>query len=174
MVPRAQAPRFRGRKDYPTQNVLAACDFDMKFTYVLAGWEGTTSDSRILKDALTREDPLRIHEGKFYIGDAEYMLKRGLLTPYRGVKYHLKEYSARGPQNYRELFNLRHSSLRNLIERTFRVLKKRFPIISSGTEAHYSVDIMTDIILACCILHNFLMEVDVDEQLIAEVDRELQ
>lgn len=62
-VPREEAPRFRGRKDYPTQNILAACNFDMKFTYVLAGWEGTASDSRILKDALTREDRLNIPEG---------------------------------------------------------------------------------------------------------------
>jgi len=35
----------------------------MKFTYVLAGWEGTTSDSRILKDALVRDDSLIILEG---------------------------------------------------------------------------------------------------------------
>jgi len=35
----------------------------MKFTYVLAGWEGTSSDSRILKDALVRDDPLVIPEG---------------------------------------------------------------------------------------------------------------
>ncbi|XP_068504463.1 uncharacterized protein [Phaseolus vulgaris] len=51
-VARADAPRFRGRIDWPTQNIFAAYDFDMKFTYVLAGWEGTASDSRILKDAL--------------------------------------------------------------------------------------------------------------------------
>ena len=31
------APRYRGRKGYPTQNVLAACSFDLKFTYVLPG-----------------------------------------------------------------------------------------------------------------------------------------
>lgn len=37
----------------------------MKFTYVLASWEGTASDSRILKDALTREEPLRILEGEY-------------------------------------------------------------------------------------------------------------
>jgi len=43
---------------------LAACNFDMKFTYVLTGWEGTTYDSRILKDALSREDSLRIPEGQ--------------------------------------------------------------------------------------------------------------
>lgn len=114
-----------------------------------------------------------IHVGKYYIGDAGFMLKQGLLTPYRGVRYHLKEYSNRGPQNARELFNLRHSSLRNVIERSFGVLKKRFPIIASGTEPFYSFDIMIDIILACCILHNFLMGADVDESLIAEVDREL-
>ncbi|KAK2445398.1 hypothetical protein QL285_016335 [Trifolium repens] len=171
--PRAEAPRFRGRKEHPTQNILAACNFDMKFTYVLAGWEGTASDSRILKDALTKQDPLIIPEGKFYLGDAGFMLKRGLLTPYRGVCYHLKEYSSRGPQNARELFNLRHSSLRNVIERTFGVLKKRFPIIASGTEPHYSFEVMIDIVLACCIIHNFLMGVDIDEDLIAEVDREL-
>jgi len=58
-VPRADVPCFHGRKDY----VFAACDFNMKFTYVLVGWEGTTSDSRILKDAFVREDPLVIPEG---------------------------------------------------------------------------------------------------------------
>ena len=66
-VPRVDAPRFRGRKDWPTQNVFAACDFDMKFTYVLAGWEGTISDSRILKDAFVREDPLVIPEGQLSV-----------------------------------------------------------------------------------------------------------
>lgn len=29
--------RYRGWKDFPTQNVLAACTFDQKFTYILAG-----------------------------------------------------------------------------------------------------------------------------------------
>ena len=39
----------------------------MKFTYVLAGWEGTTSDLRILKDALIREDLLVIPEGELEV-----------------------------------------------------------------------------------------------------------
>ena len=58
------APRYRGRKGYRTQNVLAACSFDLKFTYVLSSWEGTTSDSRIIKSALTRNDNLKISQGK--------------------------------------------------------------------------------------------------------------
>ena len=64
-VSREDAPRYRGRKGYPTFNVLAACSFDLKFTYVLPGWEGTASDSRIIKNALTREDKLIIPNGKF-------------------------------------------------------------------------------------------------------------
>jgi len=53
------------------------------------------------------------------------------------------------------------------------VLKKHFPIIASGTEQHYDVDTMTKIVLACCILHNFLRVVDNDESLLEEVDNEL-
>ena len=63
--------------------------------------------------------------------------------------------------------------MRNAIERALGVLKKRFRIIASGTEPHYLVDTQYDIILACCILHNYLMGVDPDERLIAKVNREL-
>ena len=66
------------------------------------------------------------------------MLRSGLIAPYRGVRYHLKEYSAHGQENAEELFNHRHSFLRNVIERTFGVLKKRFPIISGMTEPFFS------------------------------------
>ena len=59
------APRYWGRNGYTTQNVLAACSFDLKLTYVLPGWEGTASDSRIIKSALTRNDYLKIPQGKF-------------------------------------------------------------------------------------------------------------
>ena len=29
---------YFGKKGYPTQNVIAACDFDMLFTFVLPRW----------------------------------------------------------------------------------------------------------------------------------------
>ncbi|XP_035834022.1 uncharacterized protein LOC118482593 [Helianthus annuus] len=41
------------------------------------------------------------------------------MAPYRGVRYHLKEYSTRPTLNAKELFNLRHASLHNAIERAF-------------------------------------------------------
>ena len=53
MPPEIQG-RFCDRKDGTTQNVLAAISFDLKFTYVLAGWEGSANDSRVLNDAFAR------------------------------------------------------------------------------------------------------------------------
>ena len=63
--------------------------------------------------------------------------------------------------------------MRTAIERAFGVLKKRFPITASTTEPNYCVDTQNKIILACCILHNYLMGVDPNESLIAEVDEEV-
>ena len=55
---------FRGRKSFTTQNVMAAVDFDFRFTYVLAGWEGTAHDTTVLADAIERANGLRVSEGK--------------------------------------------------------------------------------------------------------------
>ncbi|GJV58862.1 ribonuclease H-like domain-containing protein [Tanacetum coccineum] len=73
------------------------------------------------KDALTRDDKLLIPDGKYYLVDGGLPHRITLIAPYRGVRYHLKEYSSRAPQNPQELFNLWHSSLRNSIERAFDV-----------------------------------------------------
>ena len=43
--------------------MLAAITFDLKFCYVLAGWEGSAHDSRVLDDALHRSRGLKIPEG---------------------------------------------------------------------------------------------------------------
>jgi hypothetical protein len=55
--------KFQGRKEETTQNVLAAITFDLKFIYVLAGWEGSVHDSRVLGDVLSRPNGLKIPEG---------------------------------------------------------------------------------------------------------------
>ena len=47
-----QVPYRSGRNNEISQNVLAACSFDMCFTYIWAGWEGTAHDNRILWEAI--------------------------------------------------------------------------------------------------------------------------
>ena len=42
---------------------MAAVDFDLKFTYVLVGWEWSTHDALILADAIERDDGFTVPEG---------------------------------------------------------------------------------------------------------------
>ncbi|XP_040962065.1 uncharacterized protein [Gossypium hirsutum] len=157
-VPLSMQGIFRSRKGGTTQNVLAAITFDLKFSYVLAGWEGSAHDSRILSDALSRPGGLRIPEGKYYLADAGYGIRNRCITLYRGVRYYLKEFGAEGSENAKELFNLRHSSLRITVERVFGILKKQFRVLDA--EPFWNFQTQVDIVLACCIIHNHIMGVD--------------
>ena len=42
---------------------MLTINFDLKFVYVLASWEGNAHDSRVLDDALSRPSGLKIPEG---------------------------------------------------------------------------------------------------------------
>jgi len=58
---------FRGRKKDPTHNVMVVVDFDLKFTYVFAGWEGSAHDALILSDAIERQDGFTMPQGNLHI-----------------------------------------------------------------------------------------------------------
>ncbi|XP_012701008.1 uncharacterized protein LOC101770211 [Setaria italica] len=142
-VPLKMQAAFRGRKHTITQNVSAAVDFDFMFTYKLAGWEGSAHDALILSNALERADGLTAPQGKFYLVDARYAAKPGFLPPFRGIRYHLREFGSNSPQNQRELFNLRHYSLRVTVERTFGALKNKFRILDNKHFHPYKIQDMT-------------------------------
>jgi hypothetical protein len=135
-VPLEDQSSFRNRKGFLSQNILAVVNFDMTIQYVLTGWEGSAHDGKVLLHALDTD--FVIPNNRFYLGDAGYALTSYCLTPYRGVRYHLKEWrnSNEGPSNKEELFNLRHSSLRNVVERTFGVVKKRFGLLCTMNDHH--------------------------------------
>ncbi|XP_052110288.1 protein ALP1-like [Arachis duranensis] len=83
----ADKPRYQNRKGDITTNVLGVVAPDMQFIYVLAGWEGSAADSRVLQDALFRNE-FSVFQGHYYLRDAGYMNCEGFLAPYRGQKYH--------------------------------------------------------------------------------------
>ncbi|KAL0301999.1 UNVERIFIED_CONTAM: hypothetical protein Sradi_6476700 [Sesamum radiatum] len=106
LVPRVDQHRYRSRKGRLAQNVLAICDFDMNFTYVYAGWEGSAADARVLDNAVS-QDPnfpfprlgkilagLRMtmpcdNAGKYYLVDAGFANYNvsWLLTEEQGITY---------------------------------------------------------------------------------------
>ncbi|XP_025616704.2 protein ANTAGONIST OF LIKE HETEROCHROMATIN PROTEIN 1 [Arachis hypogaea] len=164
-VPKSDKSRYRTRKSRISTNVLGVCNRNMNFVYVLSGWEGSASDSRVLRDAITRRNGLKIPIGCYYLVDAGYTNGRGFLSPYRNVRYHVNEWvqGHRAPQNRLELFNKKHSSARNVIERCFGLLKKRWAILRSPS--FYPIRVQSHIIIACCFLQNFIrMNMDVDPE----------
>ncbi|KAG8387919.1 hypothetical protein BUALT_Bualt02G0071400 [Buddleja alternifolia] len=65
----------------------------MNFVYMLPGWEGSAADGRVLRDAVSRDNGLKVPMGQYYLCDNGYMNCPGFLAPYRGVRYHLDEWA---------------------------------------------------------------------------------
>ena len=133
----------------------------MRFTFVHGGWKGSAHDARVFTDAcMMPENNFPFPpQGKYYVVDSAYKNSPGFLAPYRGQRYHLRDFrgSGRDPRSMKELFNHHHSSVRNIIERTFGVLKKRFPILK-GPMQNYMMARQTSMAIACCVVHNFIRE----------------
>ncbi|KAK3218858.1 hypothetical protein Dsin_012828 [Dipteronia sinensis] len=55
-VPAHKQNSYRDRKIQVTQNIMCVCSFDMIFTFVYMGWEGTANDSRVFLDAIGRQE----------------------------------------------------------------------------------------------------------------------
>ncbi|EME87160.1 uncharacterized protein MYCFIDRAFT_44622, partial [Pseudocercospora fijiensis CIRAD86] len=55
-----------------------------------------------------------------------------------------------------ELFNLRHSSLRNVVERTFRVLKMRFKVLRDTNRPTFNTDTQVALVYSLVCLCNFI------------------
>ncbi|XP_059635260.1 uncharacterized protein LOC132277415 [Cornus florida] len=121
-------------------------------------WEGSANDSRVLLETIfdsTTNFPLP-PKGKYYLVDSGYTNMRYFLAPYCGERYHLQEYRGRRIRGPHELFNYRHSSLKNVIERCFGILKMRWPILKLMPP--YKLSIQALIVIACCTLHNFIRD----------------
>ena len=75
------------------------------------------------------------------------------------------------PVNQNELFNLRHASARNVVERVFGVLKKRWAILTRPPQ--FNMNIQAKIPPALAALHNFILDHDphdIDEYLSGNAD----
>ncbi|XP_073138231.1 uncharacterized protein [Henckelia pumila] len=132
-------------------------------------WEGSAANARVLRDAITQEDGLKVPRGCYYLCDNGYANVVGFLTPYRRTRYHLNDWTigATSPQNYKEYFNSKHCRARNVIERAFGLLKRRWAVLRSPT--FYSLQVQNRMILACMLLHNFI-RFEMPEDPLEEVD----
>jgi len=141
-----------------TQNVLGVCTFNLQFSYIYAGWEGSANDQAVINDVI-RKGLFPVPAGKYYLADAGYVCSDIILSPYRGYRYHLKEsvLAKARPSCKEELFNLRHAQLRNEVERIFGVVKRRFPILGKKYECG-NFNRQRQLVYALTGLHNFIRQ----------------
>jgi hypothetical protein len=91
------------------------------------------------------------------IVDSGYPNKKGYLAPYKGQRYHVSEWQhGRTPMGLKEVFNHAHSSLRNMIEKSFGVLQMKWHIHLKMPK--YLVTKQQKIVVACMALHNFIRD----------------
>ncbi|RWR86504.1 DDE_4 domain-containing protein [Cinnamomum micranthum f. kanehirae] len=121
-------------------------------------------DQRILLDTISDERLKFPHAppGKYYLVDAGYTNMKGFLSPFRNVRYWLPDFQGIViPRTREEHFNRLHSSLRNVIERSFGVLKARFPILKWMTP--YPFPVQRIIVVATMAMHNFIRKEDMED-----------
>ena len=156
------------RKGFTLQNCLVCCDFEMKFTYVLSGWEGSATDATVYHDAHVHE--LTIPHSK-YLANPRFPSCHKLLVLFHGEWYHLAEWGHgqtqwaffsslcfidpwSRPVNHCEYFNLCHSQLHNIVKHIISILKWCFHILNVPPK--YNMNIQAWILVACCCIHNII------------------
>ena len=128
---------------------------------IVTGLPGSVHDARILKESdlfmsadrrQILHSPTEAIQGEvlrpYILGDAGYPLLSWLITPFSGPTSSLSV--------QQRLFNYKQSSARMAVECAFGILKSRFKFL------RYIVTVkdparITDMISACCILHNICL-----------------
>jgi hypothetical protein len=114
----------------------------LQFLDIVALWPGSTHDSLIFSNSSAK---YKFDNGDFgngiVLGDSGYFLNHYLLTPLGNPQIQAEQ-----------LYNESHIRTRNVIERTFGVWKRRFPVLSIGLRCN--IPLAQDIIVATAILHN--------------------
>jgi len=169
-----QVHSWYNRKGYKSTNVMLVTNLLGKFCFCAVGAEGSMHDSSVTYNSGFVSDYLsKLPNRVFVLGDAGFPLIDGrILTPFKGVRYHLSEFGTgrTAPQNPRELYNLRHSKLRNIIERAIGWLKNRFRILRSSNAIDF--EFFMNVIMCCCLVHNMINQDEIELPTDDDMDQE--
>ncbi|PRQ59046.1 putative chromosomal replication initiator, DnaA, harbinger transposase-derived nuclease [Rosa chinensis] len=146
-----------------SMTLQAVVDPDMRFRNIVTGWPGSLSDDIILRSSgffkLCEEGTclngkkMVLSEGtevrEYIVGDSGFPLLEWLMTPYQGRKL---------PDDKSE-FNERLSATQMVARRAFVRLKEMWKLIQ-GAMWLPDKNKLPRIILACCILHNIVIDMD--------------
>lgn len=151
---------------------VGVCDHMGSFIDVFIGMPGRMHDARVFRmsplfHAINEGRPL-IPRHQHLIGDSAYPLLCNIMTPFRDNGHLTRSQS---------MYNVKLSSIRSIIERSFGLLKTKFRRLKYLDIADFDLGI--EMIAATCCLHNFIIkrgELNVhDEDYLAdEIDMQIQ
>ncbi|XP_062100934.1 uncharacterized protein LOC133806867 [Humulus lupulus] len=108
------------------------------------GWEGVVHDSRVLKEIVANPNNC---------------------FPFPS----LRDYRRRRAVTKEERFNHAYAQLRNVIERSFGVLKARFLILDKM--APYEFHVQRDVVIACFAINNFIKKERINDEVYNQFDQ---
>ena len=104
------------------------------------------SDIKRYIEALRRDENIIRNEGKYYIlADTGYSASKILLTKVANAR----------PYTMKYYYNAAHGHARSWVEQSFGQLLMRWRCLGKERRLHYSPEKCENIIIACCVLHNF-------------------
>ncbi|XP_012521454.1 protein ALP1-like isoform X2 [Monomorium pharaonis] len=143
--------------------LLGVCDANLRFIYVSIGSAGRESDGGIFRNTdfgkhlmdgtLALPPPKNLPNTNIslpmvFVADAAFPLLTNMMRPYPGTNLTADK----------TIFNYRLSRARRLIENTFGLMSSRWRIFRKPIIA--SIPIVENIIKACVVLHNWLINED--------------
>lgn len=141
------AEMYLNRKHWYSYNVQVVVSASEKILDVVVRWPGRTHDSRIFNESYLKE---RFEAGEFHgfwlVGYGGCAEKPYMMTPFR---YPGDDYA-------KYLYNESQIRTRNVVERTFGILKRRFPVLSTGMAL--KLETVRHIVIACCVLHSIAVD----------------
>ncbi|KAI8014855.1 Protein ALP1-like [Camellia lanceoleosa] len=141
----------------------AIVDPDMRFRDIVTGWPGKMNDFDVLQSSTffklcekgerlkgnTMKLSDRTELNEYIVGDSGFPLLPWLVTPYQGKELSESEFE----------FNKRHFATRIVAQRALARLRETWKIIQ-GVMWRPDKHRLPRIILACCILHNIVIDME--------------
>lgn len=160
-APKSAGSLFYNYKGYHSIVLLALVDARYRFLYVDVGVNGRVSDGGVFASSslckALESSTLSILEDKSLPGRIQLTLFVILADAAFPLKpYLMKPYPFRGQTKDKIIFNYRLSRGRKVVENAFGMLANRFRILLNTI--NLNANKATCITLACCSLHNFLLE----------------
>lgn len=157
--PTAWAGQYAGRSGKPSIILEAVADYDLWIWHAYFGMPGTNNDINVLHSSRLFNDlavgiapPAHYYiQGKQY--EMGYYLADGIYPKWATLVQTIS--NPRGPK--KKLFAQKQESCRKDVERAFGVLQSRWAIIQ-GPSRFWQKNILHDIMSACIIMHNMIIE----------------